>query len=48
VGEPGRKYLWILSRTPQMNEADYQQAVEQARAAGYDPARLVKTPQSAR
>lgn len=48
VGEPGRKYLWILSRTPQMNEADYQQAVEQARAAGYDPARLMKTPQSAR
>ncbi|MGZ7061160.1 MAG: lipocalin family protein, partial [Candidatus Angelobacter sp.] len=48
VGEPGRKYLWILSRTPQMSESDYQQAVEQARAAGYDPARLMKTPQSAR
>jgi len=47
VGEPGRKYLWILSRTPHMSEADYQQAVEQARAAGYDPQRLVKTPQSA-
>ena len=46
VGEPGRKYLWILSRTPQMTEGDYQQAVEQARAAGYDPRRLVKTPQS--
>lgn len=48
VGEPGRKYLWILSRTPQMSAADYQQAVEQARAAGYDPSRLMKTPQSAR
>lgn len=47
VGEPGRKYLWILSRTAQMTEADYQQAVEQARAAGYDPQRLIKTPQSA-
>ena len=47
VGEPGRKYLWILSRTPNMSEADYQQAVEQASAAGYDPQRLVKTPQSA-
>lgn len=47
VGEPGRKYLWILSRTPQMTGADYQQAVEQARAAGYDPQRLVNTPQSA-
>jgi lipocalin len=30
-----------------MTEADYQQAMEQARAAGYDPQRLVKTPQSA-
>jgi apolipoprotein D and lipocalin family protein len=47
VGEPRRRYLWILSRTPQMTEADYQQALEQARAAGYDPQRLVKTPQSA-
>jgi apolipoprotein D and lipocalin family protein len=47
VGEPRRRYLWILSRTPHMLEADYQQAMEQARAAGYDPQRLVKTPQSA-
>ena len=46
VGEPGRKYLWILSRTPNMPEADYQQALKQARAAGYDPHRLLKTPQS--
>lgn len=46
VGEPHRKYLWILSRTPHMPEADYQRAVEQARAAGYDPQRLIRTPQS--
>jgi len=46
VGEPHRKYLWILSRTPHMPETDYQRAIEQARAAGYDPQRLIKTPQS--
>jgi len=46
MGEPDRKYLWILSRTPHMPETDYQRTIEQARAAGYDPQRLIKTPQS--
>jgi apolipoprotein D and lipocalin family protein len=46
VGEPGRRYLWILSRTPQMSETDYQEALRQISAAGYDAARLIKTPQS--
>lgn len=48
VGEPGRKYLWILSRTPQMTDADYQKALDAVRRAGYDPARLLKTLQTAR
>ena len=46
VGEPKRKYLWILSRTPEMEEATYQAIVEQIREAGYDPEKLIKTPQS--
>jgi len=45
VGEPSREYLWILSRTPQMSEEDYQAAVSVAVANGYDAARLVRTPQ---
>lgn len=48
VGEPKRKYLWILSRTPEMDEARYQSLVEQIREAGYDPDKLIKTPQSPR
>lgn len=48
VGEPKRKYLWILSRTPELDEATYRAIVEQIREAGYDPDRLIKTPQSAR
>lgn len=48
VGGPGRKYLWILSRTPRMTDADYQKALDAVRRAGYDPARLVKTLQTAR
>src|SRR5829696_115026 len=30
VGEPGRKYLWILSRTPRMDEEAYARAVSRA------------------
>ena len=48
VGEPKRKYLWILSRTPEMDEATYHAIVEQIREAGYDPDKLIKTHQSPR
>ena len=48
VGEPGRKYLWILSRTQQMNAEDYAEAIQTIRDAGYDPDRLMRTPQSGR
>lgn len=46
VGDASRDYLWILSRTPLMDEAKYQQAVSAAAAQGYDISRLVKTKQS--
>ena len=46
VGTPDRKYLWILSRTPQMDVALYQRIIEQTAAKGFDVARLVKTRQS--
>ena len=45
VGEPSRKYLWILSRTPTMDEAVYQRILERLPQKGYDPARLRKTAQ---
>ena len=48
VGEPGRDYLWILSRTPQMDDATYDILLERIARQGYDPGRLVRTPQSAR
>ena len=46
VGEPSREYLWILSRTPIMDEAVYQTILSRLPAKGYDPARLQKTRQS--
>ncbi len=46
IGEPKRKYLWILSRTPIMDSALYEKLLQRIAAMGYDPKKLVKTPQS--
>lgn len=43
VGHPKRKYLWILSRTEQMDEQLYAQIVERLKTQQYDTARLIKT-----
>jgi apolipoprotein D and lipocalin family protein len=47
VGEPSREYLWILSRTPALAGQDRQAIDELLRVQGYDPAKLVATPQGA-
>eukprot|EP00252_Welwitschia_mirabilis_P019534 TRINITY_DN453_c0_g1_i1.p1 TRINITY_DN453_c0_g1~~TRINITY_DN453_c0_g1_i1.p1 ORF type:complete len:191 (+),score=15.77 TRINITY_DN453_c0_g1_i1:141-713(+) len=47
VGEPSRKYLWILCREREMAEETYNELVECAREQGYDVSRLRKTQQSA-
>ena len=47
VGAPNREYLWILSRTPQLDEATYQRMVAAAETQGFDVARLVKSPAQA-
>lgn len=43
VGTPDRKYLWILARTRHIDEALTRSLVEQARAQGFDVARLIET-----
>jgi apolipoprotein D and lipocalin family protein len=45
VSQPNRKYLWILSRTPQMDETLYAQILERLRQQHFDVSRLIKTPQ---
>ena len=45
VGEPSRRYLWILSRTPQMDAAVYDGLLERLKQKGFDPSRLEKNPQ---
>jgi apolipoprotein D and lipocalin family protein len=46
VGEPSRKYLWILSRTPQIDESLYAQITSRLAAKGYDAARLERVRQT--
>ena len=48
VGDPSRKYLWILGREPAMDDATYRGLVAAAEKAGFDTARLVRTTQSPR
>jgi len=43
VGHPDRKYLWILSRTPQMDEALYQDLMQRIANKGYDLALIKRT-----
>jgi apolipoprotein D and lipocalin family protein len=47
VGNPGRDYLWILSRTPTVDEAVYEGIVTKLKADGYPLDRLVRTLQPA-
>ncbi len=45
VGEPDRKYLWILSRSPRMDEALYQQLLQKMEAKGFNTEMMVRTSQ---
>jgi apolipoprotein D and lipocalin family protein len=43
VGTPSRKYLWILSRTPRMDDKLFSQLAESAKSKGFDVNKLIKT-----
>ncbi len=46
VGEPGQNYLWILSRTPQLDDVTYQRIVTRLESRGIDTAKLIRTRQT--
>ena len=46
VGTPNRKYLWILSRTPQMDDKLFSQLIELAKSKGFDIENLIRTSHS--
>ena len=48
VGEPSRENLWILSRTPEMDEATYTRLLEKAKAQGFPVEQVQKIKQDCR
>jgi len=47
VGTPDRAYLWVLSRTPRMDQALYRRLLDDAKSQGFDVAKVVETRQQA-
>ena len=45
VSEPGGRYLWILSRTPQMDEDTLARRLDWLEAQGFDTSRLIRVEQ---
>ena len=45
ISHPNRKYLWILSRIPKMNDLVYQQIIIRLKEKGFDISKLQITPQ---
>ena len=43
VGTPNRKYLWILNRTPKMDDNLYSQITEFAKSKGFNVENLIRT-----
>ena len=48
VASPSRQYLWILSRSPQMPNMQYNRIVERLKERGFDVSRLKRTEQGNR
>jgi apolipoprotein D and lipocalin family protein len=42
VGDPGREYLWILARTPQLDESTVDALAARAAEQGFDVSRLIR------
>lgn len=46
VGEPGREYLWILSRESHLSQTVYAQIIDRVKRQGYDLTPLIVTKQN--
>jgi apolipoprotein D and lipocalin family protein len=46
IGEPTREFLWVLARSPRMDDATLARLLNRAATQGYDPTRAARTPQT--
>jgi apolipoprotein D and lipocalin family protein len=45
IGVPDRKYAWIMSRDPDLSEADYRELLDHVARLGYDREKVKRVPQ---
>ena len=45
IGVPSRKYVWIMSRDPEVSEAEYQALLDHVARLGYDREKVQRVPQ---
>jgi apolipoprotein D and lipocalin family protein len=45
IGVPDRSYVWIMSRDPELNDAEYQGLLGEVTRLGYDSAKVQRIPQ---
>jgi apolipoprotein D and lipocalin family protein len=45
IGVPNRKYVWIMSRNPELEEIDYQNILAKLKLDGYNTDKITKIPQ---
>jgi apolipoprotein D and lipocalin family protein len=45
IGVPSRKYVWIMSREPEVSDADYQELLDRVAGVGYDSEKVQRVPQ---
>jgi apolipoprotein D and lipocalin family protein len=43
VGEPNREYLWILGRSPKLDEELFNEIIERIKIKGYNVSKLIRT-----
>jgi apolipoprotein D and lipocalin family protein len=46
IGRSSRDYVWIMARTPQLPQSEYDRLVERVKVLGYDTSRLNRVPQN--
>jgi apolipoprotein D and lipocalin family protein len=44
IGRLQRDYVWLMARTPQLSEADYQRFLQLIAEEGYDVSKVRKVP----
>ena len=45
IGVPNRKFVWIMSRTPELTDEDYSAIIKRLAAMGYKTDKIMKIPQ---